>query len=193
MIPGPLIIVSGPSGSGKSTLIRRALAVFGPELRHAISATTRRRREGEVDGVDYHFWTRERFEAGIEAGEFLEHATVFGKYDYGTPSSEVVPYRLQGLGVVLDIDVQGAGQLRRTCPDGFSVFLETPAGEYERRLRDRGTDSEEAIQRRLESARSELARVQEFHARLVNDDVERAVDEFCSLIRSRFEAARKGR
>ena len=193
MIPGPLIIVSGPSGSGKSTLIRRALMVFGPELRHSISATTRKRREGEVDGIDYHFWTRGRFEAGIAAGEFLEYATVFGKYDYGTPRSEVEPHRLRGLGVVLDIDVQGAEQLRHTCPDGFSIFLETPEGEYERRLRDRGTDTEDAIQRRLDSARSELARAHEFNARLVNDDVERAVDEFCSLIRSRFEAARNGR
>lgn len=193
MILGPLIIVSGPSGSGKSTLIRRALNVFGPELRHSVSATTRPRREGEIDGVDYHFWTKQRFQEGIATREFLEYATVFGKYDYGTPRTEVESHRLRGIGVVLDIDVQGADQLRRTCPDGFFIFLETPAGEYERRLRDRGTDSEEAIQRRLESARSELARVQEFHARLVNDDVERAVDEFCSLIRSRFEAARKGR
>lgn len=193
MISGPLIIVSGPSGSGKSTLIRRALKVFGPELRHSISATTRPRRDGEADGVDYHFWSKSRFQAGIAAGEFLEYATVFGKYEYGTPRSEVEPYRLRGVGVVLDIDVQGAEQLRRTCPDGFFIFLETPAGEYERRLRERGTDSEDAIQRRLESARMELARAHEFNACLVNDDVERAVDEFCSLIRSRFEAARNGR
>jgi len=150
-------------------------------------------RAGEVDGVDYHFWTKARFQEGIAAGEFLEYATVFGKSDYGTPRSEVEPFRQRGLGVVLDVDVQGAEQLRRTCPDGFSIFLETPAGEYERRLRERGTDPEDAIQRRLESARLELARAYEFDARLVNDDVERAVDEFCSLIRSRFEAARKGR
>ncbi|MSR51880.1 MAG: guanylate kinase [Gemmataceae bacterium] len=192
MILGPLIIVSGPSGSGKSTLIRRALKVFGSELRHSISATTRLKREGEVDGVDYHFWTKARFQKGIADGEFLEYATVFGKNDYGTPRSEVEPYRLRGLGVVLDVDVQGAEQLRRTCPDGFSIFLETPVGEYERRLRERETDPEDAIQRRLESARLELARAHEFNARMVNDNVEQAVDEFCSLIRSRFEAASMG-
>ncbi|HKA08656.1 MAG TPA: guanylate kinase, partial [Gemmataceae bacterium] len=158
---GPLIIVSGPAGSGKSTLIQMAVRVFGPRLRHSVSATTREPRKGEVDGVHYHFWTRERFETGIAGGEFLEYATVFGKDYYGTLRSEVERYRQQGIAVILDIDVQGASQLRRTCPDGYFVFLETPPGEYERRLRERGTDSEEAIQRRLAEARVELARASE--------------------------------
>jgi guanylate kinase len=189
---GPLIIVSGPSGSGKSTLIRRALAEFGPRLRHAVSATTRDRRPGEVDGVNYHFWTRDRFEQGIAAGEFLEYATVFGRHYYGTPRREVQPHRDQGLGVILDIDVQGAEQLRVTCPDGFSVFLETPPGEYERRLRDRGTDSEEAIRRRVDTARHELARADEFDLRLMNDDVDRAAAELCAAIHRLF-ATNQGR
>jgi guanylate kinase len=187
MSVGPLIIVSGPSGSGKSTLIRRALKVFEGRLRHSVSATTREKRPGEVEGVNYHYWTRERFEAGIADGEFLEYATVFGKYYYGTPRSEVEPYRALGIGVILDIDVQGAAQLRHTCPDAYSVFLDTPEGAYERRLRARGTETEEAIQRRLAEARVELARAHEFDRRIVNDDFDRAADELCEVIRERFE------
>jgi guanylate kinase len=186
---GPLIVVSGPAGSGKSTLITMALRVFGPRLRHSVSATTRQRRKGEVDGVHYHFWTRDRFEAGIAAGEFLEYATVFGQDYYGTPRSEVEPYRKQGIAVILDIDVQGAGQLRRTCPDAYTVFLDTPPGEYERRLRERGTDSEESIQRRLAEARVELSRAAEFDRVIVNDDRDRAAAELCDVIRSRLETA----
>ena len=193
MTLGPLIIVSGPSGSGKSTLIDQVLAVFGPRLRHSISATTRQPRTGEVDGVHYHFWTRERFEAGIAAGEFLEFATVFGRDYYGTPRSEVERFRAAGIGVILDIDVQGAAQLRHTCPDAWSVFLDTPPGEYERRLRERHSDSEEAVQRRLEEARVELARVREFDCRIVNDDLERAAGELCDVIRRRFELSTQGR
>jgi guanylate kinase len=193
MTLGPLIIVSGPSGSGKSTLIDRALAVFGPRLRHSISATTRPKRAGEVDGLHYHFWTRERFEAGIAAGEFLEFATVFGQDYYGTPRSEVEKFRAQGIGVILDIDVQGAAQLRHTCPDAWSVFLDTPPGEYERRLRERHSDSEEAVRRRLEEARVELARASEFDCRIVNDDRDRAVIDLCEVIRRRFELSTQGR
>jgi len=186
---GPLIIVSGPSGSGKSTLIRRALEVFGPALRHSISATTREPRAGERDGVNYHFWSRDRFEAGIAAGEFLEYATVFGRHYYGTPRSEVERYRADGIGVILDVDVQGAAQLRHTCPDAYSVFLETPPGEYERRLRDRGTDSEDAIRRRLAEAALELARAHEFDRKILNDDLGRAAGELCAVIRERFDMA----
>jgi guanylate kinase len=190
---GPLIIVSGPAGSGKSTLIEMALRVFGPRLRHSVSATSRGPRKGEVDGVHYHFWTRGRFEAGIAAGEFLEHATVFSKDYYGTPRSEVEPFRKQGIAVILDIDVQGADQLRRTCPDAYTIFLDTPPGEYERRLRERGTDSEEAIRRRLAEARVELSRATEFDRVIVNDDLDRAAAELCEVIRSRIEAAQQGR
>lgn len=189
MSVGPLIIVSGPAGSGKSTLIARAVREFAPRLRHSVSATTRGPRRGEVDGISYHFWTTERFEAGIANGEFLEYATVFGRHSYGTPRSEVEPYRAQGIGVILDIDVQGAAHLRHTCPDAYSVFLETPPGAYEKRLRDRGTDTDEAIQRRLAEARVELARAHEFDRRVVNDDLDRAADELCAIIRERFEKA----
>jgi guanylate kinase len=189
MSVGPLIIVSGPAGSGKSTLIARAVQEFAPRLRHAVSATTRDPRRSEVDGIHYHFWTRDRFEAAIAAGEFLEYATVFGRHSYGTPLSEVEPSRARGTGVILDIDVQGAAQVRHTCPDAYSIFLETPPGAFERRLRERGTDSEESIRRRLAEAQVELARAHEFDRRIVNDDLDRAADELCEVIRERFEKA----
>ena len=187
MTEGPLIIVSGPSGSGKSTLIRTVLPRFGGRLRHSISATTRSKRAGERDGVEYHFWSRDRFERGIAAGEFLEYATVFGKDYYGTPRFEVEPYRKQGLGVILDIDVQGAAQLRMNCPDGYSIFVETPAGQFERRLRDRGTESQAAIDARLAEAQEEMRHANEFDMLLMNDDLDRAASELCAVIDRLFE------
>jgi guanylate kinase len=190
---GPLIIVAGPTASGKSTLIRRALDEFGSKLRHSVSATTREKRPGEVDGTDYHFWSRSQFEEGIAAGAFLEFATVHGKDYYGTPRSEVEPFRERGIGVILDVDVQGADQLRRVYPDAFTVFVETPTGEYERRLRTRGTESEEAIVRRLETARRELARADEFDRRLMNDHLDRAAAELCAVIRPLFGDTQQGR
>src|SRR4051794_1735216 len=118
---GPLIILSGPSGSGKSTIVARLLQAADSPLRLSVSATTRPPRPGERDGVHYHFWTRERFQREIEAGGFLEWAEVFGNY-YGTPRSEVEPFRARGVGVILDIDVQGAAQVRAQCPDAVSIF-----------------------------------------------------------------------
>ena len=182
MTLGPLIIVSGPSGSGKSTLIGRMIGRFTPRLRHSISATTRKPRPGEEDRVHYHFWTRDRFEQGIEAGEFLEYATVFGRDYYGTPKMEVEPYRERGIGVILDIDVQGAAQVRHNCPSAFLIFLMTPEGEYAKRLRARGKDSEADIARRIAEARSELLRAGEFDVRLLNDDLERASGELNRMI-----------
>jgi guanylate kinase len=183
----PLLIVSGPSGVGKSTVLDRVLAAEGPRLRLSVSATTRKPRAHEVDGRHYHFWTREQFEREVAADEFLEHAEVFGNY-YGTLRLEVQPYREQGIGVVLDIDVQGAAQVRSRCPDAVSIFLRAPSLEvYEQRLRKRGTEAEAAIQRRLEGARRELDRAGEYHYQVINDNLETAVAEVRALVQRLFE------
>src|SRR5437879_2883416 len=132
---GPLIILSGPSGSGKSTVLARLLEQTDLPLHLSVSATTRKPRPGEIDGVHYYFWTRQRFLGEKDAGAFLEWAEVHGQY-YGTLKEEVEPYRAGGKGVILDIDVQGAGQVRGLCPDSVSVFLRTSSLDaYEERLR----------------------------------------------------------
>lgn len=183
---GPLIIISGPSGSGKSTIVSRLLEEEGPRLRLSVSATTRAPRPGEVDGQHYHFWTRERFQREIAAGSFLEWAEVFGNL-YGTPKAEVEPYRERGIGVLLEIDVQGAAQVRAACPDAVSIFLKAPSLEvYEERLRRRGTESEEVIRRRVEEARRELAHAGEYDYQVVNDDLERAVRATREIIHQLF-------
>src|SRR5882724_969459 len=131
MAIGPLIIVSGPSGSGKSTLIGSLLAEQAWPLRLSVSATTRSKRPAEIDGVHYHFWTREQFLRERDEGGFLEWAEVYGRNWYGTPRREVTPYREQGFGVILDIDTAGWEQVTRLCPDAVSVFLRTSSmAEY---------------------------------------------------------------
>jgi guanylate kinase len=184
---GPLIVLSGPSGSGKSTVITRLLAAGDPPLRLSVSVTTRQPRGRERDGLEYHFWTRAAFEAEIRAGGFLEWAEVFGNY-YGTLRREVEPYRGRGMGVILDIDVQGAFQVRRHCPDVVTIFLRPPSLDtLERRLRNRGTESEEAIQRRLAGARAELAHASQYDYQLINDDLERAVADLRAVVQRQFE------
>jgi guanylate kinase len=184
---GPLIIVSGPSGSGKSTLLGRLLAESDLPLHLSVSATTRAPRSGEVDGKHYYFWTRERFEEAQRAGEFLEWAEVHGCL-YGTLRSEVDPYRAQGTGVILDIDVQGAAAIRGLYPDSVSIFLRTSSLQtYEARLRQRGTESDQAIQRRLAAAGRELAHAEEYDYQVVNDDLATAVAEVEYIVRRQFE------
>jgi guanylate kinase len=188
--------VSGPSGSGKSTVIARLLERInagGVRLRLSVSATTRPPRPGEKDGTHYHFWTPERFEKELASGAFLEHAQVHGCY-YGTLRSEVEPFRQQGLGVILDIDVQGAAQVRRQCPDQVSVFLRTSSWEaYEQRLRKRGTESEQAIERRLAAGRRELEHASEYNYQVVNDDLNTAVEELAAIVRHQFEGEKYAR
>jgi guanylate kinase len=186
MKKGPLIIISGPSGVGKSELVRRLLARKNLPLHYSVSATTRLPRPGEVDGVHYHFWTKERFEEEVRAGAFLECAEVFGRC-YGTLRREVESVRERGGGVLLEIDVQGAAQVRRLCPEAVSIFLTAPSLEtYEQRLRKRRSESDEAIRRRVEGAQRELACADDFDFRVVNDDLERAVTEVESTIRRHF-------
>ena len=192
---GFLFIVSSPSGGGKTTLIRRLLShPPGDPLRFSVSHTTRPRREGEVDGREYHFVTAAEFEEMARHGEFLEHNEVHGNF-YGTAKAEVLPRLAGGEDVVLDIDVQGARDVRKACPEAISVFIvPSSAAELERRLRARGLDGEDAIRKRLINAAKEVAQAEEFQYVIVNDDLERAGLELESVVRaSRLSPARQAR
>lgn len=192
---GFLFIVSSPSGGGKTTLIRRLMAnPPGEALRFSVSHTTRLRREGEVDGREYHFVTAAEFEKMARHGEFLEHNEVHGNF-YGTAKSEVLPRLAGGEDVVLDIDVQGARDIREAYPEAISIFIvPSSAAELERRLKARGLDSEDAIRKRLINAAKEIEQAEEFQYVIVNDDLERAGLELESVVRaSRLSPARQGR
>ncbi len=183
---GPLLILSGPSGSGKSTVISRLLADQALPLRLSISVTTRSPRPGEAEGTHYYFWSPDRFDREIAAAGFLEWADVFGNR-YGTLRTEVEPYRRQGQGVLLEIDVKGWEQVKRRCPDAVSIFLRASTLDaYEQRLRDRKTDSEAAIQCRLEGARAELARAPDYDYQVINDDLEVAVAQVREIVLGQF-------
>jgi guanylate kinase len=186
-LPTPkLIVLSGPSGVGKSTVLRGLLARYPDRLRLSISATTRSPRPGEKDGVDYYFLTPDEFARRREAGEFLECCEVFGRgHWYGTLLSEVRPSPSDPKWVILDIDVDGAEKVRGKFPDVPTIFLRPSSeAELERRLRARGTESEEAIERRLEVARHELAHANEYTFQVVNDTVDRAVDEIGEILKT---------
>jgi guanylate kinase len=167
------LVVTGPSGVGKGTLIK-ALLERVPGLALSVSATTRPARPGEVDGLDYHFLSTEEFEKRLLRGEFLEHAMYAGN-QYGTPRSEL---ERGERGLVLEIEVEGARQVRERLPEALQVFIAPPSPEaLKQRLVGRGTDSEEQVQKRLARAEEELAAQSEFKHVIVNDDVERAVAE----------------
>ncbi len=186
MAKGPLIILAGPSGSGKSTIIARLLTERDLPLRLSVSATTRPPRPYEQDGVHYYFWTREKFDEQRRAGAFLEWATVHGQWWYGTLRSEVEDYRTRGIGVILDIDVQGAAQVRGQYPDCLSIFIRTASWEeYEQRLRKRG-ENPESIARRLATARRELERIHEFDHVVINEDLDLAVAQVRKFIGQAF-------
>lgn len=185
--PGPLIVVSGPSGVGKTTVVDELLRRSALPLRRAITATTRLPRTGETPGISYHYWSREEFDRALREGRMLESAVVFGTDYYGTPRSQVDPHRAKGVGVILVIDVQGAERVRALCPEAVRVFIRPPTfEELEARLRGRGDLSEERIQRRLATAREEMARAGEFDYIIINDQLDRAVEELERLVRSRF-------
>jgi guanylate kinase len=191
MARAKVFVITGPSGVGKGTLIRELLRrVLDLEL--SVSATTRAPREGEVEGRDYHFLTPDEFEQRVEEKDFLEFATYSGNR-YGTLRSEVERCLDAGRSVVLEIEVQGAQQVRAAKPDSVQIFIAPPTPAVLReRLIGRGTDSTEAIDERLKVAEQELAAQDDFDHQIVNDDVSRAADELVQVVRSELGLAPAG-
>lgn len=177
-----VLIVSGPSGSGKSTLVQRVLQMTGTMASR--SCTTRPRRATESSGKCYDFVTETEFEAMVARGEFLEYARVFGKHSYGTPKKWYEESRAKGLDLVLEIDVQGAAQVKEKLPESVAIFILPPSrAELERRLRSRGQDSDEEIARRLARARTEIEAFGKYYDFcVVNEDVEQAGKEVEAIV-----------
>ena len=178
---GLLFIVSAPSGAGKTTLVERLVEQV-PHLRMSRSYTSRAARDGEIDGVDYNFVTRERFEAMVSVGEFLEWADVFGNL-YGTSAADTERILESGTDLVLVIDVQGARKVRRRGIETTAVFVMPPSFEVlEKRLRGRSKDSDEDVRRRLQVARHEVASFAEYDFVVINDELTTAVDRLRSIV-----------
>ena len=179
----PLVLIfSGPSGSGKSTLVQRVLEL--PGTMPSVSCTTRPRRATEASGKCYDFVTSEQFDAMVARGEFLEYARVFGKHSYGTPKKWLDESRSKGIDLVLEIDVQGAAQVKEKLPESVAIFILPPSRqELERRLRSRGMDADDEIARRLAKAKGEIELAEKFYDFcVVNDDVERAGREAQAIV-----------
>ncbi len=178
---GVLLVLSGPSGAGKGTICQK-LRENRNDLSYSVSATTRAPRKGEVDGKDYFFLTIDRFKEMIANDEMLEYAEIYGNY-YGTPRSYVMNILDQGRDVVLEIDPQGALQIKKRFPDAVFVFIVPPSlDELTKRIYKRGTDSEEVIKRRLSAATSELAYASKYDYIIVNDEVEKASKKVSNII-----------
>ena len=178
-----VFVITGPSGVGKGTLIR-GLRERLPELALSVSATTRAPRPGEQEGIDYHFLTPAEFECKVAAGEFVEHAAYSGNR-YGTLRAELERHLANDVPVVLEIEVQGARQVRQAMPEAIQVFIAPPSDEALRaRLIGRGTDSAEQVDARLRTAQRELDAQPEFGHVIINDRLERATDELVSIVRS---------
>jgi guanylate kinase len=179
----PLVLIfSGPSGSGKSTLVQKVLEL--PGTMPSVSCTTRPRRATEASGKCYDFVTPEQFDAMVARGEFLEYARVFVKHSYGTPKKWLDESRSRGIDLVLEIDVQGAAQVKQKLPESVAIFILPPSRqELERRLRSRGMDADEEIARRLAKAKGEIELAEKFYDFcVVNDDVERAGREAQAIV-----------
>lgn len=179
---GLLIVFSGPSGVGKGTVRKEIFSTPDHKFEYSISMTTRQKRPGEVDGVDYFFRTREEFEELIKNGQMLEYAEYVGNY-YGTPLTYVNETLDKGIDVFLEIEVQGALQVKKKVPDGVFIFLTPPdLDELKDRLVGRGTDSEEVIRQRIERAKEEIALMREYDYAVVNDEVHLAAERVKRII-----------
>lgn len=190
---GILFVLSGPAGVGKGTVRKRLFETDGVNLKYSVSATTRQMRPGEKEGVDYFYKTKEQFEQMIERGELLEYAKYVDNY-YGTPKQYVLDQLAQGNDVFLEIEVQGAMQVKRNFPDGVFIFLTPPSlTELKNRIVNRGTETNDVIWERLNEARKEIEMMREYDYVVVNDDVDEAVKKVKSIIisehcrRERFE------
>lgn len=178
---GCLIVVSGPSGTGKGTVCSALLEKY-KEIAYSISATTRQPRTGEVDGVNYYFLAKNVFEKMIEDGELLEWAEVYGNY-YGTPLKKIQERLADGQDILLEIDTQGAMSVKEKFPDEIYIYIMPPSlKELERRLKTRGTDSAESIERRLKSAAGEMEIAERYNYIVVNEQVEQAVEQIAAIV-----------
>jgi len=181
MEQGKLFVISAPSGVGKTTLCRRLLEQISG-ISFSISYTTRNPRQGEFDGIDYHFVTQNRFEEMVSADAFLEWARVYGNF-YGTSKSEVLSRLEMGEDVLLDIDVQGARQVRRLFPEAILIFLLPPSWSLlEARLRDRGSEDSSRLKLRMANAKSELEAMHEYDFVVINDDLSKATEDLKSIV-----------
>ena len=181
---GRLVVLAGPTAVGKGT-VAAYIREHYPEVWLSVSATTRPPRPGEIDGVHYRFLSDEEFARTAREDGFLEHAIVHGRASYGTPKAPVEEAMAEGKLPLLEIDLQGARQVKQNAPDAFFVFLEPPSwDELVRRLVGRGTETEEERERRLQTAKVEMAAKSEFDHVIVNDDVRRAAEELVSLMRT---------
>ena len=182
---GKLVLYSGPSGVGKGSILSEVMR-RDPKVKLSVSNTTRDPREGEIHGVHYFYITREEFENLIAQDGFLEYAEYCDNY-YGTPKRQVKELLDKGFDVFLEIEVKGAMQIMSKYPDILSIFVLPPSiEELERRLRSRGTEDEETIQKRLEKAKSEMAMKDKYRYRVINDDLDAAVDKVLSIIKGRL-------
>lgn len=177
-----LAVIAGPTAVGKGTVVRKVLEL-DPSVKLSVSATTRSPRPGEVDGVDYFFWTNSQFDEAIDSNQLLEYAVVHGENRYGTPREPIERALSGGSKVILEIDIQGATQVKAAMPDALSIFIAPPSwNELVRRLNGRGTESPEQQAKRLETAVVELAAADSFDFTVINDEVDKCALKVLDLI-----------
>lgn len=181
MTKGKLFVISGPSGAGKGTICKEILEM-DRNLKLSVSMTTRDPREGEIDGIHYHFADHESFKALIAEGGFIEYANVYGNY-YGTPKKKVTEWLEEGSNVILEIDVQGALQVKKSYPQGVFIFILPPSiDELKKRILGRGSETEETMARRLRAALKEISSIDEYDYRVINEDLTAAIESVQAIM-----------